>query len=85
MFPQTAQVVLYDALIDHGVLAHAHPDAIRVDVGNRRGEKCGQKQADINAELIRYGFITSVVRLKGGDPAILDDWMRKSTQCGLLV
>lgn len=30
-----AQVVLYDALIDHGVLAHAHPDAILIDVGKR--------------------------------------------------
>ena len=75
---QTAQVVLYDALIDHGVLAHAHPDAIMVDVGKRgavniNGEKCGQskKQADINAELIRYGLqYQRVVRLKGGDPAI---------------
>ena len=74
---QTAQVVLYDALIDHGansVLAHAHPDAIMVDVGKRGvGEKCGQskKQADINAELIRYGLqYERVVRLKGGDPAI---------------
>lgn len=71
---QNAQVVLYDALIDHGVLAHAHPDAIMVDVGKRGvGEKCNQskKQSDINAELVRYGLLHErVVRLKGGDPAI---------------
>ena len=42
---QTAQVVLYDALIDHGVLAHAHPDAIMVDVGKRGvGERCAQSK-----------------------------------------
>ena len=61
---QNAQVVLYDALIDHGVLEHAHPDAIMIDVGKRgavkiNGEKCNQskKQSDINAELVRYGLL----------------------------
>ncbi len=74
---QNAQVVLYDALIDHGdhgILAHAHKDALMVDVGKRGvGEKCAQskKQSEINLELIRYGLqYERVVRLKGGDPAI---------------
>ena len=66
-----AQVVLYDALIDHGVLAHAHPDALMIDVG-KRGNKCeSKKQTEINAQLIHYGLqYERVVRLKGGDPAI---------------
>lgn len=71
---QNAQVVLYDALIDHGVLEHAHPDALLIDVGKRGvGERCSEskKQTDINAQLIRYGLqYERVVRLKGGDPAI---------------
>lgn len=69
-----AQVVLYDALIDHGVLAHAHPDAIMIDVGKRGvGVNAyeSKKQAQINDALIQYGLqYTRVVRLKGGDPAI---------------
>ena len=69
-----AQVVLYDALIDHGVLAHAHPDAIMVDVGKRGVgvNACeSKKQTEINAALIQYGLqYERVVRLKGGDPAI---------------
>ena len=70
-----AQVVLYDALIDHGVLSHAHPDAILIDVGKRgvKNASCSEskKQADINAALIQYGVqYERVVRLKGGDPAI---------------
>ncbi len=66
-----AQVVLYDALIDHGVLAHAHPDAIMIDVGKRASKCESKKQDEINAQLIHYGLqYPRVVRLKGGDPAI---------------
>ena len=69
-----AQVVLYDALIDHGVLAHSHPDAIMIDVGKRGVgvNACeSKKQTEINAALIQYGLqYERVVRLKGGDPAI---------------
>lgn len=66
-----AQVVLYDALIDHGVLAHAHPDAMMIDVGKRAAKCESKKQNEINAALIQYGLqYERVVRLKGGDPAI---------------
>lgn len=66
-----AQVVLYDALIDHGVLEHAHTDALLVDVGKRCTHGESKKQEVINAALVEYGVqYPRVVRLKGGDPAV---------------
>lgn len=92
---KNAQIVLYDALIDHGensILAHAHPDAQLINVGKRgigSSTTCqeSKKQADINALLVRYGLqYERVVRLKGGDPAIfgrLDEEIDSITSVGL--
>jgi uroporphyrin-III C-methyltransferase len=65
----SADVVLYDALIDIELLDHA-PNAEHIFVGKRRG--CYEYQQDQINELIEsraksYGH---VVRLKGGDPFV---------------
>ena len=67
---QSAEVCLYDALLDETVLAHLPPTAQRVYVGKRQGAH-SQPQEEINRLLcdhVRRG--RCVVRLKGGDPSI---------------
>jgi uroporphyrin-III C-methyltransferase len=67
---QNADAILYDALANEALLAHARPDAIKVFVGKRRGKQ-GFLQEDINNLIIecveKHG---NVVRLKGGDPYV---------------
>lgn len=67
---RSAGVVLHDSLVSREVLALASPAARLVHVGKR----CGQQvlpQGEINALLVYYaGTAETVVRLKGGDPAI---------------
>jgi uroporphyrin-III C-methyltransferase / precorrin-2 dehydrogenase / sirohydrochlorin ferrochelatase len=65
-----ADVILHDDLVPAEILALAGPRAAIVNVGKRCGAK-GATQSEINARMIaaaRAG--RSVVRLKGGDPAI---------------
>ncbi len=66
----TADVVLYDALIDPVLLKHAPATALKIFVGKRVG-KHSTPQEDTNqlcVELARkHGH---VVRLKGGDPFV---------------
>lgn len=66
---QTADVVLYDALVDKSLLEHA-PDAQHIYVGKRAGQHY-MSQLEINRMIVdmavQYGH---VVRLKGGDPFI---------------
>ncbi len=62
--------VVYDGLLDPGLLDSAPESAQRIYVGKRRGRH-SMAQADINALLIakaREG--KTVVRLKGGDPFV---------------
>ncbi len=67
---RTADVLLHDALPGPAVLQFARPDAVRVDVGKRKGN-AAWRQADICAALVAYARAgLRVVRLKGGDPAI---------------
>lgn len=74
-----ADVVVYDRLIDHSLLALAPSDALFVDAGKRPAGTPGRtdgdsrvgaaRQDDINALLITHGRAgATVVRLKGGDP-----------------
>jgi uroporphyrinogen III methyltransferase / synthase len=69
-----ADVVLYDRLIDHSLLALAPPGALLVDVGKRPSTDPGSaessaRQHEINAVLVEHGRTArTVVRLKGGDP-----------------
>ena len=65
-----AQVVVYDDLLDHALLAEAPDGCERVCVGKRKNSH-KKEQEEINALLIdraRKGL--QVVRLKGGDPTV---------------
>jgi len=65
---QIAEVVIYDRLIQDGVLAYANPVAERIYMGKPLG-KHDSRQDEINALLVRKaGEGKLVVRLKGGDP-----------------
>jgi len=67
---QSADAILYDALVGEDILKYASPHAELIYVGKR----CGQhslKQEDINALLAQTARrVGHVVRLKGGDPFI---------------
>lgn len=66
---KTAQVVLYDALINRELLAYA-PQAEHVFVGKRK-DKHRYSQDQINELIVKYAIEQGhVVRLKGGDPFI---------------
>jgi uroporphyrin-III C-methyltransferase/precorrin-2 dehydrogenase/sirohydrochlorin ferrochelatase len=67
---QSADVILFDALVSDGVLDLARREAKRMLVG-KRGHRPSCRQEDINAlmmKLARQG--KHVVRLKSGDPSI---------------
>ncbi len=65
-----ADVVLYDALIDPSILAHAPAHALKIFVGKQKGV-CQFPQEKINELIVQYAQSHGhVVRLKGGDPFI---------------
>jgi uroporphyrin-III C-methyltransferase len=67
---QRADVILYDRLIDHGILDLARRGARRIDVGKRCANHV-MSQAAINDLLIAHARAGEhVVRLKGGDPFV---------------
>lgn len=67
---QGANVVLHDALVSADVLACIPRSALRVDVGKRAGSG-GAGQRAIHAAMIAHVRAgRTVVRLKGGDPAV---------------
>lgn len=66
---QTADVVLYDALVNKKLLEEA-PNAIKIYVG-KRANKHRYSQDEINLLLVQNAFnYGHLVRLKGGDPFI---------------
>ena len=67
---KSADVVVYDRLVDRRLLRHARPQAELVDVGKSPGGR-GERQVGINRLLVdRAGQGKDVVRLKGGDPFV---------------
>lgn len=67
---QTADVVLYDALVNDELLDFAPAHSIKVYVGKRSGDQT-HSQASINQLMVDYAFnYGHVVRLKGGDPFV---------------
>ncbi|MEO6149890.1 MAG: uroporphyrinogen-III C-methyltransferase [Mucilaginibacter sp.] len=67
---QTADVVLYDALVNEELLEFAPEHAVKVFVGKRSGDQT-HLQANINQLMVDYaGNYGHVVRLKGGDPFV---------------
>jgi len=67
---QSADVILYDALANTGLLQYARPGAVTRFVGKRYG--ChALSQQEINQLILEYAFSHGrVVRLKGGDPFV---------------
>ncbi len=67
---QQADHVVYDALVDPGILALAPPEAVREFAG-KRGGRPSPTQDDITARLIELARTgVRVLRLKGGDPFV---------------
>jgi uroporphyrin-III C-methyltransferase len=67
---QSADVVLYDALVSPELLEEIPSSAIKLFVGKRAGVKC-KKQEEINLLLVQAAFeYGHAVRLKGGDPFV---------------
>jgi len=67
---ETADVLLYDALVGDGVLAMASPRCERIYVG-KRGNDHAMAQTAIEAVMIAQASAGRyVVRLKGGDPFV---------------
>lgn len=67
---RSADVVLYDALVNTEILQHAPSEALIIYVG-KRNHKHAFSQEQINTLIINYAFTHGhVVRLKGGDPFV---------------
>nr|WP_067061096.1 uroporphyrinogen-III C-methyltransferase [Mucilaginibacter sp. L294] len=67
---QTADVVLYDALVNDDLLEYAPANAVKVYVGKRSGDH-SFSQDNINKLMVDYALnYGHVVRLKGGDPFV---------------
>ena len=66
----TADVVLYDALVNEELLSYAPETAVKVYVGKRSGDHSYSQDA-VNKLMIDYALnYGHVVRLKGGDPFV---------------
>ncbi len=67
---KTADVVLYDALVNPALLDYAPPAAVKIYVG-KRNHSHTYSQEQINNLIVDYAFTHGhVVRLKGGDPFV---------------
>src|ERR1700743_471122 len=67
---KTADVVLYDALVNEELLEFAPEHATKVYVGKRSGDH-SHSQENINKLMVDYALnYGHVVRLKGGDPFV---------------
>jgi uroporphyrin-III C-methyltransferase len=67
---ETADAIVYDALVDPRILALARADAALEDAG-KRGGRPSPRQRDISARLIALARDGKrVLRLKGGDPCV---------------
>ncbi len=65
-----ADVIVYDALVDQGVLDLARPGAV-LEYAGKRGGKPSAKQPDISLRLVQLAREGKrVLRLKGGDPFV---------------
>lgn len=67
---KTADVVLYDALVNEEILEFAPENAIKIYVGKRSGDHSFSQDA-INKLMVDYALnYGHVLRLKGGDPFV---------------
>jgi uroporphyrin-III C-methyltransferase len=66
----SAEVLVYDALVDSQLLDCVPVDCLKIDVG-KRGGKPSTSQNEINDLLVKYCLEKKqVIRLKSGDPLI---------------
>ncbi|CAL4869791.1 Siroheme synthase (plasmid) [Asticcacaulis sp. MM231] len=67
---QTAQALLYDALVSEDILSLAPQRCVKICVG-KRGDRLSVSQDKTNALMVRLAQKgLQVVRLKGGDPSV---------------
>ena len=67
---QTADVIIYDALVSTDILNWARP-GVEIEYAGQRGGKPSSKQGDISLRLIALAQSGKrVLRLKGGDPFV---------------
>jgi len=67
---KTADVVLYDALVNTDMFCFCKDDAIKINVGKRKDHHL-KKQEEINELIVQYAKKHNVVvRLKGGTPFV---------------
>ncbi|MEM1121022.1 MAG: uroporphyrinogen-III C-methyltransferase [Bacteroidota bacterium] len=67
---QSADVVLYDALVDESLLDQTPSHCLHIFVGKRAG-KHSHRQEAINEKMVQMALAKGhVVRLKGGDPFV---------------
>lgn len=67
---KSADVILYDALVDESLLDYASETCTKIYVG-KRAEQLSTSQDQINQLLVDYALTHGhVVRLKGGDPFV---------------
>ncbi|NMF64569.1 uroporphyrinogen-III C-methyltransferase [Brasilonema octagenarum UFV-E1] len=66
----SAEVLVYDALVDPELLQCVPPDCLKLNVG-KRGGQASTPQAEINQLMVKYcQHRKQVIRLKSGDPFI---------------
>ena len=74
---KSANVILYDALINPVLLEHA-PQARKIFVGKRKGFH-RYSQDEINQKIVENAYeYGHVVRLKGGDPFVFGRGFRRN-------
>ncbi len=79
---QSAQVILYDSLVNPDLLAEAPPHAELIYVGKRAGSH-RFPQEQINQMLVDFALAKGhVVRLKGGDPFVFGRGFEEMTYAG---
>lgn len=67
---RSADVILYDALVNKELLKYASADALKIYVGKRNNNHT-YTQDQINSLIVDFAFTYGhVVRLKGGDPFV---------------
>lgn len=76
---QSAQVILYDALVHPDLLNYAAAESLKIFVGKRKGLKT-YTQEEIHELIVHYAtHYGHVARLKGGDPFLFgrgyEEWL----------
>jgi len=77
-----ADVIMYDALVNPGILEMTRPNAEKIIAG-KRGGRPSARQRDISNQLVEHARLGKrVLRLKGGDPLVFG---RGGEECETLI